>query len=206
MSKMVNDNTIAGLESPTGKMIRYTTYYNIGKTRNVNFSGYASWNPLTNTRLTMNVWGGYSHLSDGQSLKNHGWNMSVWANAQQTIAKTWTVSVSIYKQTPGVSLQSNNGGYFSHDISITKKMLGDRLNITLASGNPFKKYFTYRQNVFGNNFKSSGTFKFEQRWVALAVSYRIGKLQSGVKKTSRTINNDDVMQGGKSQGGSGKPQ
>ena len=206
VSKMVNDNTIAGLESPTGKMIRYTTYYNIGKTRNVNFSGYASWNPLTNTRLTMNVWGGYSHLSDGQSLKNHGWNMSVWANAQQTIAKTWTVSVSIYKQTPGVSLQSNNGGYFSHDISITKKMLGDRLNITLASGNPFKKYFTYRQNVFGNNFKSSGTFKFEQRWVALAVSYRIGKLQSGVKKTSRTINNDDVMQGGKSQGGSGKPQ
>ena len=85
-------------------------------------------------------------------------------------------------------------------------MLDDRLNITLAAGNPFKKYFTYRQTVAGENFKSKGTLKFDQQWFALAVSYRIGKLESGVKKASRTIENDDVMQGGKSQGANGKGQ
>ena len=206
VSRMVDDNTISGLENPTGKQVRYTTYYNIGKTQNFNISGYVNWTPFTNTRLTVNAWGGYAHMSDGQTLKNHGWNMSVWANAQQTIAKTWTLSVSMYMNTPNVTLQGKDGKYYSHDISITKKMLNDRLNITFAAGNPFKKYFTYRQTVAGENFKSKGTLKFDQQWFALAVSYRIGKLEDGVKKASRTIENDDVMQGGKSQGGNGKGQ
>lgn len=202
---MVDDRTIEGLESPTGKQVMYTTYYNIGKTKNVNFSGYVSWNPLTNTRLTMNTWGGYSHLSDGQTMKNHGWNMSVWANAQQTIAKTWIVSLSVYKQTPGVSLQGKDGGYFSHDIAVTKKMLNDRLNITAACGNPFKKSFKFKNNYSGQNFKSAGSFKFNQQYFAIAVSYRIGKLEGGVKKAERTIQNDDVMQGGsQTQGSTGQ--
>lgn len=204
---MVKDNTIIGLENPTGKQVMYTTYYNIGKTQNVNFSGYVSWNPLTNTRFTANVWGGYSHLSDGQQMKNHGWNMSVWANVQQTIAKTWTLSLSAYKQTPGISLQGSNSGYFAHDISLTKKMLKDRLSITVACGNPFKKYFTFKNKYSGTNFKSTNTFKFVNRWWVVAVSYRIGKLQAGVKKTARTISNDDLMQGGgQNQGNSNQNQ
>ena len=183
-----------------GKQVMYSTYYNIGRTQNVNFNGYVSWNPLTDTRFTLSTWGGYAHMTDGQDMENHGWNMSVWANLQQTIAKTWTLSLSAYKQTPNISLQGSNGAYFSHDISLTKKMLDDRLNITVACSNPFKKYYTFKGDYSGRNFNSSGTYKYYQQSFAISVSYRIGKLQTGVKRTERTIQNDDVMTGGGNTG------
>lgn len=200
VQQLVNDNTIIGLKNPTGKQVIYSTYYNIGKTQNWNMSGYVSWNPFKNTRFTMNVWGGYSHLSDGQSMKNHGWNVSVWSNIQQTIAKTWTVSVSAYKQTPGVMLQGSWSGYYSYDMSVTKKFLDDRLNITISAANPFKKYFTFRSNTEGENFSSKGNMKFCNQSFFIAASFRIGKLQTGVKKAERTIDNDDVMKGGNNGG------
>lgn len=201
--QMVDDRSIEGLRNPMGKQVMYSTYYNIGRTQNVNFNGYVSWNPLTDTRFTLSTWGGYAHMTDGQDMENHGWNMSVWANLQQTIAKTWTLSLSAYKQTPNISLQGTNGAYFSHDISLTKKMLDDRLNITVACSNPFKKYYTFKGDYSGRNFNSSGTYKYYQQSFAISVSYRIGKLQTGVKRTERTIQNDDVMTGGGNTGSTG---
>lgn len=173
----------------------------MGKTQSATFSGYASWSPFTNTRLVANTWGGYSHFSDGQGLKNHGWNISVYAQLQQTIAKTWTASASVFKMTPGVNLQGKTMGYFSHTLSLQKSMLNDRLNITFTADNPFRKYYHIKSNSSGKNFATSSSIKFIPQSFSIGVSYRIGKLQSGVKKTERTITNDDVKSGG---GGGGK--
>ena len=196
VQRMVNDNDIAGLPNPTGKQVLYTTYYNIGKTQNVNFNGYVSWNPFTDTRFTLNAWGGYSHLTDGQSLKNHGWNVSLWTSLQQTIAKTWTVSLSAYMQTPDISLQGKTSSMFSHDFSVSKSFMDKSLNITFNCGNPFKKYFKYNSDISGPNFAYRQQYRFCMQYVALGVSYRIGKLQARVKKAERTIENNDVKQGG----------
>ena len=141
-------------------------------------------------------------MSDGQSLKNHGWNMSVYANIQQTIAKTWTVSASVYKQTPQINLQGNTDEYFMHSFSVTKKMLKDRLSITLAADNPFQKYFTFRSDYSGSNFKTSPSVKFHHQRFAISASFRIGKLESGVKKVERSIVNDDEKKGGGNSKGS----
>ena len=203
VQKLVNDKDIEGLQNPTGKDVFYTTYYNIGKMQSAFFSGYASWNPLKNTRFMANVWGGYTHLSDGQSLKNHGWQVSFYVNAQQTIAKTWNVSMGVYKNTPSVSLQGTSSGFFYHDISINKKFLDDRLTIGLSAGSPFKKYFYVKSCQAGQNFAYSSTMKVRLQQFSIAVSYRLGKLESGVKKAQRTIDNDDVKQGGKQGGGNG---
>ena len=199
---MMNDRDIAGLENPSGRQIMYTTYQNIGKSQILNFTGYASWTPFTDTRITVNAWGGYSHLSDGQSLKNHGWNMSVYANIQQTIAKTWTVSASVYKQTPQINLQGKTDEYFMHSFSVTKKMLKDRLSITLSADNPFQKYFTFRSDYSGSNFKTSPSVKFHHQRFAISASFRIGKLESSVKKVERSIVNDDEKKGGGNSKGS----
>lgn len=199
--KMVTDNEVAGLQNPTGKQVLYTTYYNMGKTQSATFNGYASWSPFTCTRLVVSTWGGYSHFSDGQGLKNHGWSMSVYAQLQQTIAKTWTASASVFKMTPGINLQGKTMGYFSHTLSLRKSMLNDRLNITFTADNPFQKYYHIKSNSSGKNFATSSSIKFIPQSFSIGVSYRIGKLQSGVKKTERTITNDDVKSGG---GGSGK--
>ncbi len=204
--KMLLDTDISGLQNPTGKQVMYTTYYNMGRTQNANFSGYVNWNPLQNTRLTMNIWGGYTHITDGQKQKNHGWNMSVWASVQQTIAKTWNLSVSAYKQTPGVMLQGKTGSYYSYDFSASKSFMDKKLSITFACVNPFNKYFKYKSNMAGTNFAYNVQYKFCTQYFVLGVSYRIGKLNAGVKKAQRSIANDDVKQGGGKSGGKNSGQ
>lgn len=92
-------------------------------------------------------------------------------------------------------------GYFSHTLSLQKSMLNDRLNITFTADNPFRKYYHIKSNSSGKNFATSSSIKFIPQSFSIGVSYCIGKLQSGVKKTERTITNDDVKSGG---GGGGK--
>lgn len=202
--RMVSDTDIPGFQNPAGKQVLYSTYYNMGKTQLATFSGYLSWNPLKNTRFTMNLWGGYAHLSNGQDLKNHGWNVSIYGQLQQTIAKTWTAELSIFKMTPSIKLQGKSMSYFSHGISLKKSLLGDRLNITVAASNPFRKYIHIKESSNGRNFMTYSDLKAQQQSFAIGVSYRIGKLQDGVKKAKRTIQNDDVKSGGGNGNGGNK--
>ena len=57
VTSLVNDNDIAGLQSPTGKSVLYTTYRNIGKTRRASLNAYANYNPFTSTRIYANMFG-----------------------------------------------------------------------------------------------------------------------------------------------------
>ncbi len=200
---MVDDRNIQGLKNPSGRQVIYSTYYNIGKSRNVVFTGYAGWTPFTGTRITVNAWGGYTRMTDGQDMESKGWYMSVYAGIQQTIAKTWTVTAAVYEQTPRVNLQGKTGSYFMHSFSVTKKLLHDRLSITIAADNPFEKYHTFRSSYSGSNFKIDPTFKFCHQRFAISASFRIGKLESGVKKVERSIVNDDEKKGGGNSGGGG---
>ncbi len=45
------DTEIFGLQNPTGKEVLYSTYQNIGKSRNASLSGYINWNATSHTRI-----------------------------------------------------------------------------------------------------------------------------------------------------------
>ena len=196
VQRLVKDTDIKGFADPVGKDVLYTTYYNMGVNKGVGFSGYVNWSPLKNTRLTANLWGGYNHYSDGQALKNHGWTVSVYGQLEQTIAKTWSASASVYKSTPSVSLQGKSPGFFSYDLTLKKTLLNSRLDISLSASNPFRQYMRMKSNAYGDSFRTTSNMRFVAQRYTLSLSYRIGKLQTGVKKAARTIENDDVKQGG----------
>lgn len=196
VQRLVKDTDIKGFTDPSGKDVLYTTYYNMGVNKGMGFSGYVNWQPFANTRLTANLWGGYNHYSDGQTLKNHGWTASVYSQLEQTIAKTWTASASVYKSTPSVSLQGKNPGFFSYDLTLKKTLLDSRLDISLTASNPFRKRMHMKSSSYGDSFRTQSRIEFPAQRYTLSLSYRIGKLQSGVKKAERTIENDDVKKGG----------
>ena len=196
VQRLVKDTDIKGFTDPVGKDVLYTTYYNMGVNKGMGFSGYVNWQPFTNTRLTANIWGGYNHYSDGQTLKNHGWMTSMYYQLEQTIAKTWTASASIYKSTPSVTLQGKNPGFFSYDLTLKKTMLDSRLDISLTASNPFRKRMHMDSSSYGDSFRTQSRIEFPAQRYTLSLSYRIGQLKSGVKKAERTIENDDVKKGG----------
>lgn len=194
---LVNDRDIAGLPNPTGKDVIYSSYANIGHIQYAGLMAYANWTPITNTRITLNGSVGYSHMSDGQSLRNHGWCTNIDASLQQTFAKTWIFNASYYVQTPQPTLQGKDARYQWYNFSLSKSFMDKRLTLTAYIINPFgKRYFCYRSETVADNFRTTASSSWCQLYYGVSVRFRIGKLKASVKHTERSVENDDVKQGG----------
>lgn len=197
VDRLVNDRNIEGLPNPTGKDVIYSSYANIGHIQYAGLMAYANWTPITNTRITLNGSVGYSHMSDGQSLRNHGWCTNIDASLQQTFAKTWIFNASYYVQTPQPTLQGKNARYQWYNFSLSKSFMDKRLTLTAYIINPFgKRYFCYRSETVANNFRTTASSSWCQLYYGVSVRFRIGKLKASVKHTERTVENNDVKQGG----------
>ena len=202
VDRLVNDRDIEGLPNPTGKDVIYSSYANIGHIQYAGLMAYANWTPITNTRITLNGSVGYSHMSDGQSLRNHGWCTNIDASLQQTFAKTWIFNASYYVQTPQPTLQGKDARYQWYNFSLSKSFMDKRLTLTAYIINPFgKRYFCYRSETVADNFRTAASTSWCQQYYGVSVSFRIGKLKASVKHTERTVENNDVKQGGR--GGKG---
>lgn len=197
VDRLVNDRDIEGLPNPTGKDVIYSSYANIGHIQYAGLMAYANWTPITNTRITLNGSVGYSHMSDGQSLRNHGWCTNIDASLQQTFAKTWIFNASYYVQTPQPTLQGKDARYQWYNFSLSKSFMDKRLTLTAYIINPFgKRYFCYRSETVADNFRTTASSSWCQLDYGVSVSFRIGKLKASVKHTERTVENNDVKQGG----------
>ena len=197
VDRLVNDRDIEGLPNPTGKDVIYSSYANIGHIQYAGLMAYANWTPITNTRITLNGSVGYSHMSDGQSLRNHGWCTNIDASLQQTSAKTWIFNASYYVQTPQPTLQGKDARYQWYNFSLSKSFMDKRLTLTAYIINPFgKRYFCYRSETVADNFRTTASSSWCQLYYGVSVRFRIGKLKASVKHTERTVENDDVKQGG----------
>ena len=197
VDRLVNDRDIEGLPNPTGKDVIYSSYANIGHIQYAGLMAYANWTPITNTRITLNGSVGYSHMSDGQSLHNHGWCTNIDASLQQTFAKTWIFNASYYVQTPQPTLQGKDARYQWYNFSLSKSFMDKRFTLTAYITNPFgKRYFCYRSETVADNFRTTASSSWCQLYYGVSVRFRIGKLKASVKHTERTVENNDVKQGG----------
>lgn len=197
VDRLINDHDIDGLPNPTGKDVIYSSYANIGHIQYAGLMAYANWTPITNTRITLNGSVGYSHMSDGQSLRNHGWCTNIDASLQQTFAKTWIFNASYYVQTPQPTLQGKDARYQWYNFSLNKSFMDKRLTLTAYIINPFgKRYFCYRSETVADNFRTTASSSWCQLYYGVSVRFRIGKLKASVKHTERTVENNDVKQGG----------
>lgn len=196
VTTLVNDNTIESVKNPTGKLVSYTTYRNIGKSQSASLSGYVSWTIFKNTRLYMNLWGDYSDYNDRQSLHNYGWYGSMYAGLQQTLPKSWKINVGFSGWTSNPGLQTSSSGAYFYNASVQKSFLKDRLTFNLFAQNFFESKRHSRTTTMGINFRTEQDFAYKVFRYGINVSMRIGSLSSGVKKAQKTIENDDVKGGG----------
>ena len=137
--------------------------------------------------------------------KNYGFTGGINGNIQQTLP--WDVNLSFYggAGSPYISLQGRGAGYYYYGINVNKSFLKDkRLTVTLYARNIFNKYRTYSNTIDAETFKNSSKSRIYQLSWGVSVNWRFGKLESQVKRTNRSINNDDVKSGGGGDSGSGK--
>lgn len=198
VTSLVSEDDIPDLseDKKTGKDVLYTTYQNIGKSRNLNLSAYVNWNATKDTRVYANLFGGYTSLKGANGLENDGWNLFAYGGAQQTFKHDWRLSMNIFGQTPWIMLQGKGSSFFSYGLSLNKSFMERRLSLSAFANNFLKKYNRYSSHIEGQGFIQDSWNKYPQMRFGLSVSYRIGELKASVKKAARTITNDDVKSGG----------
>lgn len=186
----------------------YTTYQNIGRSRQTSLSGFFSWNPTTKFQIFANFGGNYVHLtSPAQGLKNYGWTGSIFTGIQYTMPWKLHIGADFGGSTPIYTLQSKVSGFNFSSFRISRSFLKeDRLNVSLYASNIFGKRYTTNNTLSSSNFMYRTSNSVPRYKFGISVSLRIGKLETYVKKTEKSISNDDVKGGGnKANGGNSTP-
>lgn len=189
--------------------VRYTTYDNIGQRQTLGLSGYANWNISQKFSIYANANGQYIDLKSGhpQNLSNNGFWGMIYSGLQYKAPLGINVNAGFMTQSSYIFLQGKGIQFTSHNISLSKALLKDRLNIRIYCNSPFQKTRYNEQTQDTNTFSYYSKNQNRMRRIGVSVSYRLGDLKTQLKKTVRSIKNEDTsgsgQQGGQ-QGGQGQ--
>ncbi|RZJ86844.1 outer membrane beta-barrel family protein [Pedobacter sp. Leaf250] len=179
---------------PAENLTRVTSF-NIGKTRllgtnaNFNYPLTAKWN--LNVSANMNyIW--LEGMINGVLAENSGITGYTSFTTSYKFEKTWKTSVSFNYGAPDVMLQGKSNDYYYLGLSGSKDLIKDKLTLTAMVANPFQKNREYRSYTEGVNFTQERIRENPFRRVSFAMNWKFGKLKGSIKKSERSINNDDT--------------
>ena len=97
------------------------------------------------------------------------------------------------------------GTSFWHGLSLQRSFLkDDRLTVQLIAVNPIGgKYVGFKYYTDHGDVTGWSNSKRVARQFVFSLSYRFGSLSTYVKKASKTIENDDLLDSGKQSTGGG---
>lgn len=194
----VNDNITEISYLKDGK--KYSTYGNVLRYRTYGVSGYVQCQPWKGATVMVN--GDVTHeafKNPHAGMSNAAWYGNLHTNISQKLP--WKLSMSL-----------GGGGQIGHDASnvygygstwyysyfgLQRPFLkDDRLTVRLNANNPIGgKYQCYRSGTTQGDFTGISNWWSRQKSVSVSVSLRLGKLSATVKKTDKTIENEDVVGG-----------
>jgi hypothetical protein len=114
---------------------------------------------------------------------------------QQTIFWDMRLSANLFANSRRYSLQGWNSGFSGAALSLTKSVLQEKLSITVQAFSNLKggRKASFESYTSGAGFTIDSSFAVPIRNIGLELTYNFGKNNFQVKKASRTITNDDVV-------------
>lgn len=204
LGAMINNNGLTDYKIMDQNIIN-TTYENFLHSRSGILSLYINWMPTKTTTITLNGEGGYKHFEVKRiNAVNHGWASSCNLIVQQRLP--WKLKASAFMGYFGkdFSLQGHTNEFTYHSLSLTRSFLKeDRLSITLTSAMFAKPNFKWTDNIETDTYSYTNTTRHNNFQLSLNASWRFGKLQAMVKKTQRSIKNEDTVTKKDDKGGMG---
>jgi outer membrane receptor protein involved in Fe transport len=179
-----------------GRQITRTTYENTGKAQaldadlNLRYALSKVWNASVNLHGTYML---LEALNDGISLSNDWFFYNVSFNTGYNLNASWRVTASLdIKSRNMVNLQGTSNGYVASSFGINKDILKNKLSFSATINNAFTKYRDNFIETTGSNFLQTSFTQDYFRNYNVSLNYRFGKLKEGIKKSKRSINNDDL--------------
>jgi outer membrane receptor protein involved in Fe transport len=189
--------TVAVYNAATG--ITRSTFANIGKDKSLTSNLNINY-PL-NTKWSLTISGniGYTWLEgviNSVFTENSGIIGYAYMNTGYKFDKQWRVNASFSYNAANVNLQGKSGEYYYMSFSGSKEILKDKLTLTAGVNNPFIKFRYFETFLEGPDFSQRYRGQNYNRTFSLSLNWKFGSLKESIKKSKRSINNDDVKSGG----------
>jgi outer membrane receptor protein involved in Fe transport len=197
------NNSILNYTSVGEDSVSKTAPQNIGENKTLGVSINSNINLTKKLSLYLNLNSNYLDFTsemDGKTLSNTGVSGFLSGNLSYNFNKGWRAGSNGGVGLPRVELQGSSNSFFYYNFSLSKKLLKDKFNISASATNPFQKTRKMRFELEDTNFHQVSESWYQIRRFNVSLSYNFGKLQGGIAKKKRGIQNDDVKAG---EGGGG---
>jgi len=172
-----------------------TTYGNIVDSHSLGVNGFFNWNPVKDTRIYANGDLEYNYFhSDKLDQENHGWSPSFMVGAQQTIPYDIRLSANIFWSGRNYDLQGWRSGFSGASLSISKNFFSEKLGVAIQGFSNFSKDdMVIKAYSKGDGVEMNQEVTIPIKSLSLQLTYNFGKGNVQVKKTQKSITNDDVI-------------
>ena len=187
----------------------YSNYANAGHNKAFNTSVFMQWMMTPKTSIMCNLNAEYNHYANKSlNITNSGWSGYGYMRISQKLpwkltcnlgAFSYLGSVSMYSITRPMGVAASNW-----NISLQRNFLKeDRLSVRLSLSNPITTAHPKMQTKsYNTSYKTIATaWQPTRRMFMIGISYRFGKMSGYVKKTVKSISNDDLQNQSKQSGG-----
>ncbi|MET4105463.1 TonB-dependent receptor [Hymenobacter sp. UYP22] len=180
------------------------TFRNIGRNATYGISLFGSVKPVPKWDVSGNVNVYYVSLkSNALSLDNSGVMYNLNVNSGYKFEKGLSVQFFGGLNSPRVQLQGRQAAWTFYSVGLRKNLLKDKADLTLNADNFLSATRNLRSTLDTDQFRQESNNYIYLRGVRLAFNYRFGKVTQQAPKRRRSIQNDDVKQGGDGQGQQG---
>lgn len=176
------------------------TYQNILKSKVFGISSYTEWTPFTGTSFTLNASMRYARITlPTPYLKNSGCGGGIYFNWEQKIPWKLTLSTSLGGEYGNrvYNPYAIEGHWFYYDFTLTRRFLKDKLTVSLSAESPFIKERSSTYRIVQGDYTGYERAVMKPKRFGIRLSWNFGKLRASVKKAERSIQNDDLVGGGK---------
>ena len=173
-----------------------STYGNLLKRSNAYLTLYIRWALSGSATLNVNVNGAYTNLKSSQlGQHNNGYSGSLSVNLQKNLPWRLRMVGGCSLNSRSLNLQGHTEGSMMYRLMLIRSFLkDDRLTVTVYGNNLFQSDLRIEQLTETADFTNRFTnVRRDYRSFGINVSLRIGKLHDRVKRTSKSISNDDVI-------------
>jgi len=185
--------------------VTITTFENLGTNKNLQLNLNFNLSSVKNLNVSLNaeiahVW--LKGTYNGQFYTNDGYMGNAFLNMGYKFGKTYRVGLDAGFFSGEINLQGKTGPYVFSSYSFSKTFFDKRLTLAVAMNNPYSQFYTFKSTTSTPDFNQSSHNQIFYRAFALRVNFKIGKLNSDIKKNQRGINNDDKKAAKPAAGGS----
>ncbi|WP_426493247.1 TonB-dependent receptor domain-containing protein [Hymenobacter sp. 102] len=177
------------------------TFRNIGRNATYGISLFGSVKPVPKWDVSGNVNVYYVSLKSASlGLNNSGVMYNLNLNSGYKFEKGLSVQFFGGLNSPRVQLQGRQAAWTFYSMGLRKNLLKDKADLTLNADNFLSATRNLRSILDTDQFRQESNNYIYLRGVRLAFNYRFGKVTQQAPKRRRSIQNDDVKQGGDGNG------